>query len=79
MNRRSLLRGVAVAGAGVAVASEDAGAQTQLALAVAGDSTTLAPDASVTAVRLSLDVATSCRIRRHPRRSSSRSRPAPTI
>jgi len=63
MNRRSLLRGVAVAGAGggatlagVAVASDEATGQTQLALAVAGDSTTLAPDASVTAVRLSLDV-----------------------
>jgi len=63
MNRRSLLRGVAVAGAGggaalagVAVASDEASGQTQLALAVAGDSTTLAPDAQVTAVRLSLDV-----------------------
>jgi len=63
MNRRSLLRGVAVAGAGggatlagVAVASDEATGQTQLALAVAGDSTTLAPDVQVTAVRLSLDV-----------------------
>jgi len=63
MNRRSLLRGVAVAGAGggatlagVVVASNEAGAETQLALAVAGDSTTLAPDAQVTAVRLSLEV-----------------------
>jgi len=63
MNRRTLLRASALAvgggGAGAAVVaagSDDAGAQTALALDVAGDSATLGADESVTAVRLSVDV-----------------------
>jgi len=63
MNRRSLLRGVAAAGtggaatlAGVAVASDDAGAQTALTLDVGGDAATLGADESVTALRLAVDV-----------------------
>ena len=63
MNRRTLLRGVAVgvggagAGAGlVAAASDDAGAQTALALDIAGDSATLGAEESVTALTLNADI-----------------------
>jgi len=56
MNRRTLLRGAGATLAGVAVASEDAGAQTALTLDVVGDAATLGPDASVTGVELSLTV-----------------------
>ena len=63
MKRRTLLRtsaaavgGSAAALAGVELASEEASAETALALDIAGDSVTLGSDESVTAVRLSADV-----------------------
>lgn len=63
MNRRSLLRGVAVAGAGggaalagVAVASDEATGQAALTLDVTGDSAALGADETVTALSLAVDV-----------------------
>ena len=62
MRRRRVLRASAAALGGAAAtivgltATDEARAETALSLAIGGDSTTLGPDATVTAVRLSLDV-----------------------
>jgi hypothetical protein len=63
MKRRTLLRtsaaavgGSAAALAGVELASDEASAETALALDIAGDSATVGTDESVTALRLSADV-----------------------